>query len=146
MLKKIKIIKKMSQIVKTPLASLVKNRTISSISKLHFNTNGYPFVTMLTKDSKAQNLYFGIKSSQIIGGNYGEGDTIIKELINADIVQTENAQGEIRYKLSLPGESNYSSETEMMNAFGLEIETPVDFDMNLFVSQFEGKPSIVAGV
>jgi hypothetical protein len=33
-----------------------------------------------------------------------------------------------------------------MNAFGLEVETPVDFDMSLFVSQFEGKPSIVAGM
>jgi hypothetical protein len=134
----------MSQIVKTPLAALVKNKIITSISKLHFNTNCYPFITMLTKDSKAQNIYFGIKSSQVIGGNYQEGETIIKELVNADIVQTENAQGEIRYKISLPGESNYSSETELMNAFGLEVETPVDFDMDLFMSQFEGKPSIVA--
>ena len=133
------------EIVKTPLLALVKNRTISAISKLHFNTNGYPFITVLTKDSKSQNLYFGIKSSQVIGGNYGEGDTIIKELINADIVQAESANG-IRFKISLPGESNYSSETEFLNVFGLEIETPTDFDMDLFMSQFEGKPSIVTEV
>ena len=130
----------MSEIIKTPLSALVRSRKIAAISKLHFNTNGYPFVTLLTKDSKAQNVYFGIKSSQVIGGNYGEGDTIIKELVNADIVQTENAQGEIRYKISLPGESNYSSETEMMNAFGLEVETTVDFDLNSFMNQFEAKP------
>jgi hypothetical protein len=136
----------MSQIVKTPLASLVKNRTISSISTLNFNISNYPFITVLTKDSKSQNLYFGIKSSQVIANNYGPDENIIKELVNADIVQTENAQGEIRFKISLPGESKYSSETELMNAFGLEVETPVDFDMSLFVSQFEGKPSIVAGM
>jgi hypothetical protein len=134
------------EIVKTPLLALVKNKTITSISTLNFNTSSYPFVTVLTKNSKSQNLYFGIKSSQVIANNYGEGENIIKELVNADVIQTENAQGEIRFKISLPGESRYSSETELMNAFGLEIETPLDFNMDLFVSQFEGKPSIVAEV
>lgn len=133
----------MADFTKTPLLTLIKSKKVTSISKLHFNSNGYPYLTFLTKDSKAQNIYFGIKSSQVIGGNYGEGDTIIKELVNADIVQTENAQGEVRYKISLPGESNYSSETELLNVFGLEVETPADFDMDLFMSQFEGKPSIV---
>lgn len=134
----------MSQIVKTPLAALVKNKTITSISTLNFNTSNYPFITMLTKDSKAQNIYFGIKSSNVIANNYGPNENIIKELVNADVIQTENAQGEIRFKISLPGESRYSSETELMNAFGLEVETPVDFDMDLFMSQFESKPSLVA--
>ena len=130
----------MAEFTKTPLLTLIKSKKVTSISKLNFNENGYPYLTFLTKDSKSQNLYFGIKSSQVIGGNYAKGDTIIQELVNADIVQTENAQGEIRYKISLPGESNYSSETEMMNAFGLEVETTVDFDLNSFMNQFEAKP------
>ncbi len=134
----------MNEIVKITLASLVENKKISTISRLKFNTNGYPFVTLLTKDNKSQNVYFGIKSSQVIGNAYGEGEDILKELTNADIIQTENAQGETRYKISLPGDSNYSSETEMMNAFGLKGEIPEDFDMNLFISKFEGKPSIIA--
>lgn len=133
----------MAEFTKTPLITLIKSRKVTSISKLNFNENGYPYLTFLTKDSKSQNIYFGIKSSQVIGGNYAKGDTVIQELVNADIVQTENANGEVRFKISLPGESNYTSETELLNTFGLEVETPTDFDMNLFMSQFEGKPSIV---
>ena len=45
----------MAEFTKTPLLTLIKSKKVTSISKLNFNENGYPYLTFLTKDSKSQN-------------------------------------------------------------------------------------------
>lgn len=63
------------------------------------NVNGYPFLTFITKDNVAENIYFSKAMSKKISGD----ETVDKELITRlglVIVEATNAEGEIRMKLS----------------------------------------------
>lgn len=58
------------------------------------NTNGYCFVTFITADNKAENVYFS-KNSQATAG-----EVITKDmLLQYQVAEVTNAEGEIRNKL-----------------------------------------------
>lgn len=123
---------------KTTLKSMVQAGLVTAISKLRFNQSSYPYVTLL-HGSDSQNLYFGKKSANVIGAKYAEGESILAELKNADIILTKNEAGEERFKLSLPSESsNYSSQSEMDEIFGMA-EQEIAFDTNKFRSLFASR-------
>jgi hypothetical protein len=122
------------QLKSVTLKSLVQSGMVTGISKLRKNQTGYHYVTLL-QGNKPNNVYFGKKTSTLIEGTFSEGDDIIQFLKNAEIVQTSNEAGEIRFKLSNSGTSNYSSKAELMDVFGSKEEV-TDFDMELFKSEF----------
>ena len=122
------------QLKSVTLKSLVQSGVVTGISKLRKNLTGYPYVTLL-QGNKPNNVYFGKKTSTIVDGTFSEGDDLLQFLKNAEIVQTKNEAGEIRFKLSNSGTSNYSSKAELMDVFG-STEQVTDFDMELFKSEF----------
>ena len=132
----------MSETLKTvTLKSLIKSGVITAISKLHFNTSGYPYVTFL-QGNKPNNVYFTLKSSSVVEGTFQKDDNITSFLRNAEIVQTKNEAGEVRFKLSIPDLNNYSSKSELMEIFGME-ESTTDFDLSLFKAQCTTQTAVV---
>jgi len=132
----------MSETLKSvTLKSLVQSGTVTGISKLRKNSTGYPYITLL-QGNKPNNVYFGKKTATIVDGTFSEGDDIIQFLKNSEIVQTENENGEIRFKLSNPGSSNYSTKAELMDIFGAT-EQITNFNMELFAKEFTSQQSIV---
>lgn len=123
---------------KTSLRQLVQSGVITNISKLRENSNSYPFVTVLTQGGKSLNLYFGQKTSTLVMDNFAEGDSILEFLADAEVVETVNAQGEKRYKISVSGTSDYSSQSKLAEIFGLALQAG-EFDLHDFKKQFEGK-------
>jgi hypothetical protein len=119
----------------TSFKSLVQKGLVKTISTLRLNSNGYPFITLLNKQNRAANLYFGKNSSQSVLDTFGEGANVIELLKHAQVVMTENANGEVRYKISTSG--NYESEASIADAFGVEVES--DFDFAEFAKQFENE-------
>lgn len=76
---------------------------VTAFSPIRENVNGYKFITFLNGQS-ATNVYLGRKSAD----KMEEGDSLTKELASqAMIVLSTNAEGELRVKLSLSGESSY---------------------------------------
>lgn len=124
------------------LKSLVQSGVITNISHLRFNSNGFPFVTVLSKDGKSQNLYFGRTTARIVMDNFQEKDNILDFLVDTDIVETENAQGEVRFKISKTLNSNYSSIASLADAFGIEVKNQ-DFDYSTFKQLFVGKKEVI---
>lgn len=127
----------MANLKKTTLANLVKQGFVSNISSLRYNTNSYPFVTLLNKKGEAQNVYFGQKTSEVINNHFKEGDKILDFLKDADIVQTENSNGEVRFKFS-KSISDYETDASIMEAFSIE-NTESEFDFVLFSKSFSAK-------
>jgi hypothetical protein len=128
------------QLNQVTLKSLIVDGTIKNISMLRFNTNGYPFVTVLNSKGQPNNLYFSKKTSEIIKNQYTEGDNLVVQgfLKDANVVQTENSTtGETRFKISVAGANQkYASINELEAAFGITEETNVDFNKVLFVNSF----------
>lgn len=121
------------------LKSLYQQGYFDSISTLRKNESGYPFVTLLKDGEKTKmtNLYFGRKSATIIFDNFEVGDAVSKALFNANVILTENKKGEKRFKISLTeGSSEYESGASLEDVFGVR-EKNVDFDFNLFKSEFK---------
>mgnify|MGYP007095799188 FL=1 len=129
---------------KISLKKLVQDRVVTNISGLRVNISGYPYVTMLT-GSKSQNVYFGQKTAEIVSDTFSEGDNILSFLADAEVIQTENAQGEVRFKLSKNAGSDYASETAMADIFGIELSNG-EFDVKLFASEFSAKEVVSTGV
>ena len=123
-----------------PLRKLVETQKVTGIGNLNFNTNDYPFVTVLQKD-KAQNLYFGQKTSEKVSGTFSKGDNIMSFLKDCTVVQTTNKDGEIRFKLSSSEGTSYTSGASLLSAF--DVEEVVDFDLNLFDKAFSSKSESV---
>jgi hypothetical protein len=123
------------------LATLVKTGVVTGVSKLRANTNSYPYVTLLS-GNKSQNVYFGKKSAEILGKNSAIGDNILPLLRNAEIVESTNAEGEIRYKMSISGSTNYSDKADLLATFGAE--EIVDFNIATFQAQFQAKATTTA--
>lgn len=122
---------------KISLKKLVQDKIVTNISGLRVNISGYPYVTMLT-GSKSQNVYFGQKTAELVSDTFSEGDNILPFLADAEVIQAENAQGEIRFKLSKNSGSDYASETAMADVFGIELSSG-EFDIALFKDQFSEK-------
>ena len=120
--------------VKLGLAA--KKAKVSSVSTLRFNANGYPYVTMLTNDKKSNNVYFGVRSAEIIeDDNLVEGSNVDAMIATASLVDTLNASNEQRFKISLKGISDYSSAADI---FGYEEEVQ-EFDFARFIGEFTAK-------
>lgn len=67
---------------------------ISIASAVRVNKNGYPYVTFIDADNKAENVYFSKKAP------VAEGQVIDKQFIAGfQIAEVENATGEKRTKL-----------------------------------------------
>lgn len=120
---------------------LVRNKVVTTYSKLRINENGYPYITLL-RGSMSSNVYFGKNSSAIILANYKTGDDITKELVKADVVLTINDNAEERFKISLSNNSKYATASDIADAFGLDNEVAdTNFDVLGFANTFEGKPT-----
>ena len=136
----------MSETLKSvTLKSLVQSGVITAISPLRVNTSGYPYVTFL-QGNKPNNVYFSKKASVVVNGTFEKGDNIVTFLKNAEIVQTEvteeNGDVKVRFKISTPGASEYSSTAELMDVFGMSEKT-TEFDMELFRNQFTSQTAVV---
>jgi len=94
---------------RTPFAAYATSSGITSVNPtVRVNTNDYPFITVLrgSGDDSAENLYFSIKAS----GHVAKGQKITSEGLY--VVETINAKGESRTKLSFEGDSNYIDASE----------------------------------
>ena len=130
------------------LKQLFKKGVFNAVSVLRENENGYPYVTLLRTTSKgtaSQNVYFGQKTAELVSDTFSEGDNILSFLADAEVIQTENAQGEVRFKLSKNPGSDYASETAMADVFGIELSNG-EFDVKLFASEFTAKEAVNTGV
>lgn len=144
------LIKKNLKMKQIALKKLVQDRVVTNISSLRENENGYPYVTLLvgTPDGTAsQNVYFGQKTATIVSDSFKVGDNILSMLADAQVIETKNADGEIRYKLSINPTSDYASETSMADVFGIEL-TSDNFDVKAFQKGFQTRQSttVNAGV
>ena len=131
----------MSELKTITLVSLIKQGEVTSISLLKYNKSGYPYIT-LCKGNKPNNVYFSLKTAEVINNHFKEKDNVISILKNANICQTTNEEGEVRFKLSTSESSNYVSQAELMSAFGVE-EPATDFDLELFRNQFTSQTAVV---
>lgn len=131
----------MSTLKSVTVKSLVQSGVITAISPLRVNTSGYPYVTFL-QGNKPNNVYFSKKSSTVVSGTFEDGQNILAFLKNAEVVQTENEAGEVRFKLSTPGTSEYSTKSELLEIFGGD-EIMTDFDMELFKKEFVSQTAVV---
>lgn len=131
----------MAELKSVSLKQLVKTKKITGIGNLSFNTNDYPFVTILQGD-KSQNLYFGQKTAEKVSGTFQKGDNIMQFLKDCTVIQTENKEGETRFKLSSSEGTNYTSGASLLSAFDVEDEI-VDLDINLFDKAFTSKSESV---
>ena len=126
------------EIISVSLRKCVQEAGIQTISQLRSNASGYPYVTLVNKDGASFNLYFGQKSAEVLPV---VGSKIVHLLKDATIVQTTNAAGEMRFKLSIPkaGQSatGYAAASEMSDLFGVVEESA--FDMQALKLQFQKK-------
>ena len=129
---------------KISLKKLVQDRVVTNISGLRKNLNDYPYVTMLV-GNKSQNVYFGQKTAELVADTFSENDSVLSFLSDAEVIQTENAAGETRFKLSKNAGSDYATETAMADVFGVELSSG-EFDVKLFASGFAAKEVISTGV
>jgi len=69
---------------------------VSVAPSVRINENGYPFITFIDKDNKAENVYFSKAASEQVA----EGTIVDKALLSKhQIGITTNAAGEERIKL-----------------------------------------------
>ena len=129
---------------KISLKKLVQDRVVTNISGLRKNLNDYPYVTMLV-GNKSQNVYFGQKTAELVADTFSENDSVLSFLSDAEVIQTEYAAGEVRFKLSKNAGSDYATETAMADVFGVELSSG-EFDVKLFASEFAAKEVISTGV
>lgn len=80
-----------------------KSRNIVHVNKeIGFNTNGYPFVTFIDADNKAENVYFSKEAAKGIA----KGSTVTKQLFEShNIWIGNNADGDERIKLAKKSEN-----------------------------------------
>lgn len=129
------------------LKQLFKKGVFNTVSVLRENENGYPYVTLLRTTSKgtaSQNVYFGQKTAQIVSDTFNVGDRIDSLLADAQIIKTENSNGEVRYKLSTNPTSDYASEQTLADIFGVELSEN-DFDTEMFQKGFQVRESVTNG-
>jgi len=130
---------------KISLRALVKGKHVNTISVLRLNENGYPYVTFIKQSggvTSSNNVYFDAKTSApLILSKCVEGENILKHLVNADIFQVENKEGETRFKIYIGGDtSKYATASQLEELFGLEENTEVDFSLEKFNKEFSKKP------
>jgi len=76
---------------------------VSCVKAVRTNSNTYPYITFLTADNVAENVYFSKNASKLVGA----GDVIAKGFFTPFMAaETTNAEGEKRWKIVSQGESN----------------------------------------
>ena len=86
------------------LSSFCKSNKFTEIHKtIRENTNGYPYITFITSDNKAENIYFSKSKSSEVAAGMLISPSLLKDL---QIATVTNANGESRTKLVGTGESN----------------------------------------
>ncbi len=123
------------------LSALYKQGIFNNISRLRKNTTGYYYVTLLHtvgEKTTSSNIYFGKKTAELIDGTFQVGDSVSQFLKHGEIVQSTNKDGDVRFKISTSGSSNYSSEAELNEIWG-ENTTKETIDLELFKKEFEAK-------
>lgn len=75
------------------------------------NSNNYPYITFITKDNKAENIYFSKSKSAEVSAGMLVTASLMKDL---QIATVQNAQGESRTKLVGFGESNRLSLDDLL--------------------------------
>src|SRR5574343_1368811 len=116
---------------KVSLKSLYKQGKISSFSEVRENENGYPYLTIILKEGSSQNLYFGQRSAE----NVVVGQKLTAEqLLSAEVVQSVNKNGDIRFKLSIAGATDYQTSAELDSIF--DVEETSSIDERLFYAGF----------
>jgi len=132
---------------RTTLLNLWQNKQFTGISRLSYNATGYPFITLL-KQKTATNLYFSKAATERIKLNsFEKNDDLVQNgfLKDAEVVMTENAKGELRFKLTIPSlESNYSSAASLETMFGQQ--NSQEFDYELFAKEFKSSVDNVVKV
>lgn len=95
-----------STLVTKSIQEFVTERNIASIAQeVRVNKNGYPFVTFIDGDNKAENVYFSKNASASVEA----GQPIQKGFFNELYIATvTNAQGEERIKLCTGGGNRVS--------------------------------------
>lgn len=82
--------------------------------------NNYPFLTFLTKDKKASNLYFTTEFGKIISATFQDGEMLPKELLlKMGVILTKNKEGEERLKLYNNSTSKYQSVNDTFGIVGV---------------------------
>lgn len=94
--------------------SLNEYRTATNMASVHnvvrTNANGYPYVTFISKDNVADNVYF----AKTISAKYKAGQAVNKALFaDLQIGMTTNADGEQRVKLIPIGASTRLSTEDL---------------------------------
>lgn len=70
---------------------------VQVIPEVRANANGYPFLTFVDADNKAENIYFSKSESEGLEKGQQLDQDYIKSL---RVAETSNANGEIRWKLT----------------------------------------------
>ena len=87
------------------------NNFVDTHKVVRENTNGYPYITFITKDNKAENIYFSVKKSADVTAGTLVTASLMRDL---QIAKVTNAQGQARTKLVGFGESQRISLAELL--------------------------------
>lgn len=136
------------EVVSISLSKAAKDANVTIISELRANTSGYAYITFITKDGASNNVYFGKNSAEALPPIGTPFKGLLHLLKDATIVQVMNADGETRFKVSVPKAGSkaagYSTASEMAALFGIEEESA--FDMAAFKAEFQTKQvAVTAG-
>lgn len=94
------------------LAAFCKANNFVEIHKaVRENSNGYPYLTFITGNNKAENIYFSKSKSSEVSAGMVVSSSLMRDL---QIAEVSNAQGEKRTKLVGFGESNRLSLDDLL--------------------------------
>jgi hypothetical protein len=82
------------------LAFMRQNGFTQYNANIGVNVNDYPFVTFINADNEAENVYFSKNAAEQISADEAVNGQFLARFV---IVDTVNAEGEARTKLSLRG-------------------------------------------
>ena len=94
------------------LAEFCKSNNFVDVHKaVRENSNHYPYLTFITADNKAENIYFSKSKSSEVSAGLIVTASLMRDLQIAEVV---NANGETRTKLVGFGESNRLSLDDLL--------------------------------
>ena len=80
-----------------------ENEFAQIVPQIRVNSSGYPFMTFVSQDNEAENIYFSQKAAELVD----EDTAINREFIHSMIVcDTKNANGDERPKLAFAASGN----------------------------------------
>lgn len=94
-------------VVHTVQAFMKMKNFVSVHKSVRANANGYPFITFINDKNEAENIYFSKAGSEIYGKDMAIERGFFAPLT---IVESYNADNELRYKLSIGSENRLNVE------------------------------------